>query len=141
MIPGLAACLLRDFVYEQDQNGDYSVSYGKLKKNDKDNSANIIWKAIDDFYAKLLESSPDRSLCDAISFDPIAFNQAMSRYSRDIFGESRLKAKLDSFKSVGHLTTPEYDEACAFSDYGFKVDSCRHICTARQRPCYTGARY
>jgi hypothetical protein len=49
-------------------------------------------------------------------------DQALARYSRDVFGEARLRAKLDNLK--GHVSASELNGLENFSDYGIKIDSC-----------------
>ena len=50
---------------------------------------------------------------------------ALARYSRDIFGERRLDAKLGDLIKTGRITQAQKDIIAEYSDYGFKTNSQR----------------
>ena len=58
------------------------------------------------------------------TYDPFALNQAMCRYSRDIFGEKRLYARMLHFRDKYNIQDADAEELINFEDYGLKVDSC-----------------
>jgi hypothetical protein len=57
-------------------------------------------------------------------YDPFALNQALCRYSRDIFGEKRLYARILHFSEKYKIQDYDTNELINFEDYGLKVDSC-----------------
>ena len=57
-------------------------------------------------------------------YDPYELNQAMCRYSRDIFGEKRLHARILHFQNKYQILDNDAKELIKYEDYGIKVDSC-----------------
>jgi len=52
-----------------------------------------------------------------------ALNQAMCRYSRDVFGEKRLHARILHFKKKYNIQESDVRELINYEDYGLKIDS------------------
>ena len=50
----------------------------------------------------------------------ILLDQALYKYSRDIYGEKRLEARIEH---ATQLTTTTKNNLLKFADYGFKIDS------------------
>jgi hypothetical protein len=88
----LASCILRDFLYQQDRNNDYVFQNDKFVLANRDEAADSILKNIDAIFERLF--GKDEALSIERSYDPFTLNQALCRYSRDIFGERRLRARV-----------------------------------------------
>lgn len=77
-----------------------------------------------DFIKKLVEHILEKSIPENIKntiiydIDPILFNQAVSKFSRDVYGQQRLAARL-----INMPNNAEKQEIEKFMDYGFKVNS------------------
>ena len=119
----LASCLLRDFVYKQDSAMNYIITNGKFALVNRDEVADVILKNIDAIFFKYF--GPDKNFCIERTYDPFALNQALCRYSRDIFGESRLHARHSYLiKEYNIFDVVLKKELLKYEDYGLKVDSC-----------------
>jgi hypothetical protein len=117
----LASCLLKDFVYKQDEKTEYVIIDGKFEMVDRDAVADAILENIDRVFLEFLGSDEKYSI--ERTYDPFALNQAMCRYSRDIFGEYRLHARLKYLTEKSKIQDPVKDELFKYEDYGLKTDS------------------
>jgi hypothetical protein len=100
----------------------FLLNEGKLQPADRNEIVDAILDMLNKIYTTIISKhgvSPGKIMCNAYTLD-----QALIRYSRDIFGESRLKAKIDDLKSKGRLTNEQQEVLSEFKDYGFKTDSC-----------------
>ena len=118
----LANCLLKDFMYQQDASMHYVFSEDKLVPVDRDQVADTILKNIDEALEEYLGENVYRSIDCA--YDPFALNQALCRYSRDVFGEKRLHARVMHFEEKYKITNDNVQELIAYEDYGIKINSC-----------------
>jgi hypothetical protein len=82
----LASCILRDFFYQQDRNNDYIFQNDKFILVNRDEVADSILKNIDAIFEQYI--GKDEAFSIERTYDPFALNQALCRYSRDIFGLS-----------------------------------------------------
>ena len=118
----LASCILRDFLYQQDKNNDYVFQDDdKFVLVDRDEVADSILKNIDSIFEQYI--GKDEALSLEMSYDPIALNQALCRYSRDIFGERRLRARIFHFTKKYNINVDDGLELLNTDDYGLKVNS------------------
>ena len=117
----LARCLLKDFMYQQDSSMHYLFEDDKFILVDRDEVADSILKAIDTVYEKFLGSDILSSI--ETTYDPYALNQAMCRYSRDVFGEKRLHARVVLFTEKYKIEDEDALELIRYEDYGLKIDS------------------
>jgi hypothetical protein len=118
----VASCLLRDFMYQQDEKTRYIFKDDKFVLVDRDEVADSILKNIDAIFKQYLGA--DEQLFIERLYDPFALNQALCRYSRDIFGEKRLYARISHFSKKYKIQESDISELINFEDYGLKVDSC-----------------
>jgi hypothetical protein len=121
MPANLASCLLKDFMYQQDEWTNYIIEDGKFVLVDRDKVADSILKTLDTIFAQYV--GEDRQLHIERCYDPFALNQALCRYSRDIFGEKRLHARFLYLCKEYNITEAEFGELTKYEDYGLKVDS------------------
>jgi len=118
----LASCLLNDFLYQQDKETRYVFQNEKFVLVDRDKVADSILKNIDTICEQFF--GKDELLFIERQYDPFALNQALCRYSRDIFGEKRLHARILHFTQKYNIHENDVNELMAYEDYGLKVDSC-----------------
>ena len=118
----LARYLLKDFMYQQDELTYYVFRNDEFVLVNRDDVADSIITAIDAVFEQYLEK--DILLSIETSYDPFALNQAMCRYSRDIFGEKRLHARIMHFQNKYNIQDKDAEELISYEDYGLKVDSC-----------------
>jgi len=118
----LSSCLLNDFLYQQDKETYYVFQNDKFIMVDRDMVADSILKNIDEIFEQLF--GKDEQLFIERQYDPFALNQALCRYSRDIFGEMRLHARILHFAQKYKIQDNDVKELMAYEDYGLKVDSC-----------------
>jgi hypothetical protein len=101
---------------------NHIVKDGKFVLVDRDEVADSILKNIDIAFEK--HQGKDENLSIERTYDPVALNQAMCRYSRDVFGEARLHARILYIHEKYKIDKEDMKELIAFEDYGFKIDSC-----------------
>jgi len=118
----LASCLLKDFMYQQDEETQYVFKDDKFILVDRDEVADSILKNIDAIFEQYI--GKDEQLSIERQCDPFALNQALCRYSRDIFGEKRLHARVLHFGKKYNIQKNDLHELIAYEDYGLKIDSC-----------------
>jgi hypothetical protein len=121
MPTNLASCLLKDFVYQQDHGTAYIMQDGKFVPVDRDAVADAILINLDKISNLYL--GPDDRYAMERTYDPFALNQALCRYSRDIFGEQRLAARITYVSDRYRFSREDAEEIGKYEDYGFKVDS------------------
>lgn len=118
----LGECLLGDFLYQQNAEGEYIIRNNAFVPKDRNTATDVILKIIDKIYSQSIHSDDSKYLIR--SYTTLLFNQAMLRFSRDIYGESRLRARLDHLASIVHeMAIPALNEAKKYEDYGLKVNS------------------
>jgi hypothetical protein len=118
----IASCLLKDFLYQQNEKTSYVFENDKFVLVDRDEVADSILKNIDAIFEQYI--GKDEQLFIERQYDPIALNQALCRYSRDIFGEKRLHARISHFAEKYNIHENDANELMAYEDYGLKIDSC-----------------
>jgi hypothetical protein len=118
----LASCILKDFLYQQDKKTAYVFKDDKFVPVNRDEVADSILRNIDAIFEHYL--GKDEKLSIERSYDPFALNQALCRYSRDIFGERRLHARVLHFKEKYNIQENDALELINYEDYGLKIDSC-----------------
>lgn len=115
----LASCILKDFMYQQDKKMHYIFENDKLVLVNRDEVADSILRNIDAVFDKFIGSD----LPIERTYDPFALNQAMCRYSRDVFGESRLHARIMHFGNKYNIQENDLEEIASYEDYGLKINS------------------
>jgi hypothetical protein len=111
-----------DYMYKQHPDGTYDIENCKFKPRDLDIIADDFLEIISDFYKKILPDNKKRLRVTRINCDTFKLIQALTRNSRDVFGELRLSAKIDQVKNL--ISKDYYNELRSFKDYGLKIDSC-----------------
>jgi hypothetical protein len=123
MILSLVDFIVRDFVYKQNPDTSYVIKNEKFVLEDRNGIIDIILKTLEQIYTNIVTHyrlNPGRIECNVYLLD-----QALTRYSRDLFGETRLANKINQLKTLGRITDSQKEWLSEFSDYGFKIDSCR----------------
>jgi hypothetical protein len=113
---------MRDFVYKQNPDGTYIFSEGGLQLADRNIIADTILDILEKIYTGIKEINKvdtGETKCNDYVLD-----QALIRYSRDVFGELRLSAKIAYLGKIGALTKEQQHGLSEFSIYGLKIDSC-----------------
>ncbi|MGP1458939.1 MAG: hypothetical protein ACTTKL_06490 [Treponema sp.] len=115
-----SAAFLQDYVYMQEPNGDYRFDpkTGDIALRDKNASVNTIFDILRGIYSNIIKKN-NVELYD-IDCDVVLLDQALSKYSRDVYGESRLTARITHLKQLPEAAKKQLLQ-CA--DYGIKIDS------------------
>lgn len=122
MSRNLSDFLSMDFVYKQHPDKTHIIENGNLVADNRNEIIDTILKILHAIYSNIVtinKVNPGRIECNEYLLD-----QALTRYSRDIFGELRLDAKIKWLKDTGRLTKEQANCLAEYSDYGLKVDSC-----------------
>ena len=120
MIPNFTSHILFDYSYQQDPDGAYifDANTDDFQLRNKNDAIDALLGVLRQIYSNIITQKnisvhhPD---CNIILLD-----QALYKYSRDIYGEKRLKARIEH---VTQLTTTPKNNLLKFVDYGFKIDS------------------
>jgi len=123
MTLSFASFLTKDFVYQQNLDGSYVFDKtGKFLPENSNGIIDAFLCILHKIYTNIVSNkqiNPGRIECNEY-----LLYKALSRYSRDIFGEQRLDAKINWLEKAGRLTPLQCDNLRNYSDYGFKIDSC-----------------
>ncbi|MCL2191413.1 MAG: hypothetical protein FWB79_05450 [Treponema sp.] len=110
--------MMKDFVYKQNPNGLYILdANGCLIPESRNEVVDVFLQVLGTICGNIVKINkvhPGRVECN-----DYLLCQALSRYSRDIFGELRLEAKINHLG----LSEVQRENLSRYSDYGFKVDS------------------
>jgi hypothetical protein len=116
--------ILHDFFYRQNPDRSYIFnSDGDFLQVDRNAVVDIILSILENIYRNIVianKINPGRMECNVYLLDKV-----LTRYSRDIFGELRLQAKIENLRKTGRITKLQADQLSRFSDYGLKTDSCK----------------
>ena len=116
--------LFQDVVYEHDSQFEYTLSDGKFRRRDRVAVVNRIKAMAEAVYDGFVGSDRSFSGCQPLINYPSLLS-VLTRYSRDIYGFRRIKAKIrnmGSFLSQNHQTQLE-EIISEGADFGFKVPS------------------
>jgi hypothetical protein len=123
MILNLTDIVLKDFVYKQNPDGSYIVdTNGNLLREDRNAIIDTFLSILKKVYTNIVtinKINPGNIECNVYLLD-----KALARYSRDIFGELRLSARIDYLQKLGAITETQKIQVAQFFDYGLKIDSC-----------------
>jgi hypothetical protein len=112
---------MQDYLYKQNPDGSYIVNNGRLQKENPNEVIDDMLGILKDIYSGIITHNnvrPEATHCNV----PVLY-QALTRYSRDIYGELRLYTKICELKKLGRLTETQYHDLVQFSDYGLKTTS------------------
>ena len=112
--------ILLDYCYQQNPDGSYifDSSTGDFKMRNKNDAIDAILGVLKNIYINIVTQKniqlhePD---CNIILLD-----QALNKYSRDIYGGKRLQARINN---NSQLTTTSRKNLLKYTDYGLKIDS------------------
>jgi hypothetical protein len=122
MILNLTDFVLKDFVYKQNPDHSYIINNGDFQLEDRNSIVDTVLLILKQIYTNMVsvnKINPGRIECNVYLLD-----QALTRYSRDVFGELRLSAKINYLQGLGAITESQNKQLSRFSDYGLKIDSC-----------------
>lgn len=108
-------CIFSDYIYQQDVNFNY-INAPYLQRTDKNARFKFIQRLVNEIVEKAIPCSI-RQLMTA-KINPIAFYQAVGKFSRDVYGQKRLIARLKGLENSAQIK-----EITQYKDYGFKIDS------------------
>jgi hypothetical protein len=111
---------LLDYCYEQNPDGTYVIdkATGDLMLRNRNTAIDAILSVLKQVYTNIITQNKIRlhpPNCNVILLD-----QALYKFSRDIYGENRLQARIDQ---ATQLTETPRNNLCKFNDYGIKIDS------------------
>ena len=104
-----------DYVYKQDLNFNYTC-LPVLEYVDKNKRFDFFKELANDLFLLIVPDEIKAATTPRI--DPILFNQAVGKFSRDVYGQKRLEARLSKISDTDTLK-----EIKKYKDYGFKIDS------------------
>jgi hypothetical protein len=114
--------IAKDLVYKQNPDSTYILnSEGELVRENINDITDAFLDILNTIYKNL--TAIHHINHGRIKCNTQLLNQALTRYSRDIFGEMRLDAKIKHFKKTGILTEKQIANLSRYFDYGFKTDS------------------
>jgi hypothetical protein len=123
MILNLTDFALKDFIYKQHPDNSYIFDEsGNFIREDRNAIVDTVLFVLKKIYTGIVAANkinPGKIECNVYLLD-----QALTRYSRDVFGELRLSAKIDYLHRMGRITQNQADQLSRFSDYGLKTDTC-----------------
>jgi hypothetical protein len=119
----LTDIILKDVVYKQNPDDSYRFDEaGFFLREDRNAVVDTILLTLKRIYTNIV--TVKKIKVGRIECNVYLLDKALARYSRDIFGELRLMAKIDRLKRLGVITETQKDQLAQFHDYGFKIDSC-----------------
>lgn len=107
--------IFSDYIYQQDINFEY-IDAPNLKKVSRNERFEFIQHLVNEIFKRTIPDCIHAYMTPKIN--PIAFYQAVGKFSRDVYGQKRLEARI---KGLEHIS--QIDEIKQYKDYGFKVDS------------------
>jgi len=116
--------LFQDAVYEQDSNFEYRLENGQFLRRDRVAVINQIKAIAEIVYHTLVEMDDSLSGCQPL-IDYPSLLSVLTRYSRDIYGFRRIKAKIRNLGAT--LSSSQQDQLEQIisegADFGFKIPS------------------
>lgn len=107
--------IFSDYIYEQDINFNY-INAPYLEKADRNKRFEFIQSLVNEIFEKAIPFNVRQYMTPKIN--PIAFYQAVGKFSRDVYGQKRLVARLKGLENSAQIK-----EITQYKDYGFKIDS------------------
>jgi len=116
--------LFQDAVYEHDRRFGYKLADGDFKRRDRVAVVNRVKDMADIVYKGFADTDPSFSICKPV-IDYPSLLSVLTRYSRDIYGFRRIKAKLqDIGSSLSQDQKNKLEEIILDgAEFGFKVPS------------------
>lgn len=115
-----ADIFFQDYVYQQEPDGSYRFD---PKTNDialcnKNECIDTILSVLEKIYKNIIISNNLRLI--RIKCDVVLLDQALEKYSRDVFGEIRLRARVEHSRNLSESSKANL---LKYADYGIKIDS------------------
>jgi hypothetical protein len=114
--------VLKDFVYKQNPDLSYAFDEnGDFQLVDRNAVIDSVLSTLKEIYTNIVTNSrinPGKIECNEYLLD-----KALSRYSRDVFGELLLQARIEYLQKCRRITDGQKDQLSRFYDYGLKIDS------------------
>lgn len=107
--------IFSDYIYQQDINFEY-IDAPNLKKVSRNERFEFIQHLVNEIFKRTIPDCIRAYMTPKIN--PIAFYQAVGKFSRDVYGQKRLEARITGLEHISQI-----DEIKQYKDYGFKVDS------------------
>ncbi|MDR1046179.1 MAG: hypothetical protein LBL64_00240 [Treponema sp.] len=118
--------LFQDAVFEHDANVNYVFQRGQFKRRDKTAVIMKIAEMAKAVYTEMTSGNTSFDRCEPI-VDYSALLAVVSRYSRDVYGFRRIKAKLENLENVVGKTANLKEEIESIvlesGDFGFLIPS------------------
>ena len=128
MILNFTDILAFDLIYEQEPDQSYKTNGANLVPRNLNDVIETIADAARQLYERIVISvKTDPGI---MRYSEVLLYQVIVKYSRDLFGEARLRAKIHSLRHT--ITAEQIEFLSTFAEYGFKIDSCspyihRHV--------------
>ncbi len=107
--------IFSDYIYLQDFDFKY-INAPYLQRTDRNERFKFIQRLINEIFETTIP--PNIRQCMTAKIQPVAFYQAVGKFSRDVYGQKRLAARL-----TGLENSLQINEITQYKDYGFKIDS------------------
>ena len=113
--------ILLDYNYQQNPDGTYiyDKTIDDFQLRDKNSVIDAILDVLRGIYTNII-TQKNINISKPPDCNFVLLDQALFKYSRDIYGGKRLK---DRILHITQLTTTHKDNLLKFADYGFKVES------------------
>jgi hypothetical protein len=129
MFPNPLDCyltLFQDAIFEQSPDMSYVLEKGQFKRRNRTEVLRKIVNLSQVLYSSMIKKVPFFSQCKP-HYDQSALLGVVSRYSRDIYGFRRIKAKLENLERVvgntANFKTELEDIILESADFGFIIPS------------------
>lgn len=115
-----ADIFFQDYVYQQEPDGSYRFDSTKsdFALRNKNECIDTIFNVLGQIYSNIITNYKLR--LTKINCDIMALDQALEKYSRDVYGELRLKARVNHLHGISSAAKKNL---LKYSDYGIKIDS------------------
>jgi len=107
--------IFSDYIYQQDDYFEY-INAPYLEKADRNKRFEFIQSLVNEIFERMIPLDIRQYMTPKIN--PIAFYQAVGKFSRDVYGQKRLVARMKGLENI-----PQIDALQQYKDYGFKIDS------------------
>ena len=121
MVLNLSGFIAKDFVFKQNSDGSYLFSNGEFIRENINDVVDTILEILSQIYSNIMTFN--NLNLGRIECNDYLLNQALTRYSRDLFGEMRLDAKIQDLRKTGSISEKQQNSISKYYDYGFKIDS------------------
>lgn len=120
-MPNCPNILFQDYLYQQNPDNTYifDSATNDFKLRDKNVCIDGIFDILNGIYKNIITHY--KIGLTKVDCDVLCLDQALYKYSRDVFGEIRLHARVNNLKS--NLPERDRNNLLQCADYGMKIDS------------------